>query len=183
MHPLDGTHNENLRGWICLSPFSFRPRSGTYMHLVVQAGDSNCKALQPHLKTLKTGQIRAGFCAAPVKTCSVYRGKNSRLAWIRAKASGRQMLESKSQPEKHRSKRLRLGTHNEPGWLVLFRNDVFVSSELSAKASAGKVSAGPLSYSPSGTSIGMSASGTYSLENGATLSGDIAGLIGGTLHQ
>jgi hypothetical protein len=29
----------------------------------------------------------------------------------------------------------------------------------------------------------MSASGVYSLENGATLSGNIAGIIGGTMHQ
>ena len=61
-------------------------------------------------------------------------------------------------------------------------SDVFVSSELSAKISAGKIDTGPLSFPQSGTSIGMSASGVYSLENGATLSGNIAGIIGGTMH-
>jgi len=62
-------------------------------------------------------------------------------------------------------------------------SDVFVSSELSAKVSAGKLDTGPISLPQPGTSIGMSASGVYSLENGATLSGNIAGIIGGTMHQ
>jgi hypothetical protein len=61
-------------------------------------------------------------------------------------------------------------------------SDVFVSSELSAKISAGKLNTGPVSVPQPGTSIGMSASGVYSLENGATLSGNIAGIIGGTMH-
>jgi hypothetical protein len=61
-------------------------------------------------------------------------------------------------------------------------SDVFVSSELSAKVSAGKLDTGPISLPQPGTSIGMSASGVYSLENGATLSGNIAGIIGGTIH-
>jgi Flp pilus assembly protein TadD len=62
-------------------------------------------------------------------------------------------------------------------------SDVFVSSELSAKVSAGKLDTGPISLPQPGTSIGMSASGVYSLENGATLSGNITGIIGGTMHQ
>jgi hypothetical protein len=61
-------------------------------------------------------------------------------------------------------------------------SDVYVSSELSAKISAGKAPTGPISLPQPGTSIGMSASGVYSLENGATLSGNIAGIIGGTMH-
>jgi Flp pilus assembly protein TadD len=61
-------------------------------------------------------------------------------------------------------------------------SDVFVSSDLSAKVSAGKIDTGPISLPQPGTSIGMSASGVYSLENGATLSGNIAGIIGGTIH-
>jgi Flp pilus assembly protein TadD len=62
-------------------------------------------------------------------------------------------------------------------------SDVFVSSDLSAKVSAGKIDTGPISLPQPGTSVGMSASGVYSLENGATLSGNIAGIIGGTMHQ
>jgi Flp pilus assembly protein TadD len=61
-------------------------------------------------------------------------------------------------------------------------SDVFVSSELSAKVSAGKIDTGPISLPQPGTSIGMSASGVLSLENGASLSGNIAG-FGGTIHQ
>jgi Flp pilus assembly protein TadD len=60
-------------------------------------------------------------------------------------------------------------------------SDVFVSSDLSAKVSAGKINTGPISLPQPGTSIGMGASGVYSLENGATLSGNIAG-FGGTIH-
>ncbi len=62
-------------------------------------------------------------------------------------------------------------------------SNVFVTSDLSAKVSAGKLDTGPISVPQPGTSIGMSASGVYSLENGATLSGNIAGIIGGTMHQ
>jgi hypothetical protein len=38
------------------------------MHLAVQIGVSNCKALLPHLKTMKAKQIRAGSQSPLVKT-------------------------------------------------------------------------------------------------------------------
>lgn len=56
-------------------------------------------------------------------------------------------------------------------------------TELSAGASAGKIPAGPVSVSPLPTpSIGMPASGTWSLENGAMLSENI-GSLGGTVQS
>jgi len=61
-------------------------------------------------------------------------------------------------------------------------SEEYISSELSAKISAGKLNTGPVSVPQPGTSIGMGASGVLSLENGASLSGNIAG-FGGTIHQ
>jgi Flp pilus assembly protein TadD len=61
-------------------------------------------------------------------------------------------------------------------------SDEYISSDLSAKLSAGNIDTGPISLPQPGTSIGMGASGVYSLENGASLSGNIAG-FGGTIHQ